>query len=132
MAWSKTSRIEWDLMQLSMACPLSIYDAQNVVIVKGLKLPAGYNASTTNLFLNVPPDYPLSPPGIDPYPVFLPAGLKYHSRTPNDYHENRQPNFTPPGWGSWAWFCFQDITWDPRRDNFIRFIEMVRADLSSP
>ena len=98
----------------------------------GVKLPPGYNLAVTSVLVEIPSDYPLSPPGIGGNRVYVSPWLRFRSRTIRDVHPDRTPSYLTPGSGPWAWWCYQEIRWYPVRDNLIRFMEMFRADLTNP
>ena len=132
MCRSKTIRMGRHLRDLSRALPLWVDDVDAFFIVSGLKLPPGYNVSHTDTLIELPPDYPLSPPGVGDYRVYLPPSLRFNRRKLKDLHEERTPNFDTPGFGPWAWFCYEYVGWSPECDDLIKFVEMVRADMTSP
>ena len=74
--------LERHLRDLSQAFGLWIADDDTFVIVSGLKLPPGYNECETDLLIELPLDYPLSPPGIGDNHVYLPTRLRRGSRWP--------------------------------------------------
>ena len=123
---------ERHLRALSAAFPLWVGDDDEFVIVSGMKLPPGYNESSTNLLIDLPSDYPFSPPGVGDNRVYLPPTLRLRRRKLKDLHEDRTPGFSTPGFGPWAWFCYERVDWSPQRDDLITFVEMVRADLTNP
>jgi hypothetical protein len=124
-------RLERDLRCLSRAFPLWIGDDDKFVVVSGLKLPPGYNYSTTDLLIEIPDSYPVTPPGVANH-VFINPHLRLHGRELEDLHTYTTPKFDTPGFGPWAWLCYEHIDWWPERDDLIKFVEMVRADLSKP
>ena len=128
--WRNMTRLEQDLRSLSRAFRLWIDDDYSFVVAGGVKLPPGYNMSYTNLLLELPADYPVSPPGVGDSAVYLPPTLRLHGRRLKDLHEFRSPEFDTPGFGEWAWWCYEYVDWSPVRDNLIKFVEMVRADLT--
>ncbi|MGD1020127.1 MAG: E2/UBC family protein [Verrucomicrobiia bacterium] len=126
------SRLERDLLNLSRAFPLQVDDGYAFVLVSGLKLPPGYNRPSTDMLLELPADYPICPPGVGGSYVYLPPALRFHGRRLDDLHEDHLPTFYPAKVGSWAWFCYEYVAWSPHRDDLIKFVEMVRADLTKP
>ena len=74
----------------------------------------------------MPRDYPLCPPGIGTH-TYVSPDLQFNGRQLRDVHAG-----VTPGWGRWAWLCYQSIHWDPHRDDLVTFMEMVRADLTNP
>jgi len=121
-----TPRLEDDLRAASRAYPLSVSEDRRWVTVHRFKLPPGYRRSTTDILMEIPRDYPCTPPGVSTH-IYIDASLRFHGRKLRDVYEG-----VNPGWGNWAWFCYHSIKWDPRRDDLIRFLEMVRADLTEP
>ena len=124
--------LEEHITRLSKLFPLWIGETPQIVVVGGIKLPPGYNRTLTQLLIEIPSDYPLSPPGIGTYRVFVYSNLKYRGLMLRDMHTNRQPDYKTPGFGPWAWWCYETIKWNPRRDNLTTFVGMVRADLTNP
>ncbi|HUX00694.1 MAG: E2/UBC family protein [Phycisphaerae bacterium] len=115
------------LQILSVAYSLTISDDYRWVIVHDFLVPPGYNWSYIDVLVEIPWDYPCSPLGVGGSHVFVPPDLRYRGRTLRDLH----PEITP-GWGRWAWFCYERVAWDPYRDNLVTFLETVRADLTYP
>jgi hypothetical protein len=120
------------LRDLSLACRVWLAGDQKYVILGGVNLPPGYNRSQIDILVEIPRDYPLSPPGVGEHNVFVPPSIRFQGRTPKYLHEGTHPSYSTPGFGPWAWWCYQRIDWDPLRDNLIKFLEMVRADLTDP
>lgn len=123
-------RLERDLRNLSRAFPLWIADDYEFVVVGGIKLPPGYFPGKTDLLVEIPEDYPIAPPGVGRR-VYVNPHLQFRGRELDDLHPNTTPDFATPGFGPWAWFCYQHIEWWPERDDLIKFVEMVRADLTN-
>lgn len=119
------------LAELSHHYPVWIDDDDKFVIVE-IGLPPGFDYVWTNLLIEIPPDYPVSPPGIGNYRVFVPPWLTYRGRKLKDIHPNQSPSFETPEFGPWAWLCYEDVRWYPSRDDLLTFVEMVRSDLSNP
>jgi hypothetical protein len=115
------------LRDLSLAYPLSIADDYCYVIVSHFLLPPGFNCRRTEVLIELPDGYPISPPGVGDSHVYMRPHLRYHNRLLDDLHTS-----ITPGWGDWAWLCYQWISWDAHNDNLITFLEMVRADLTDP
>lgn len=95
------------------------------LLLKDYTVPPGYNWQLIDILSEIPPDYPESPLGVGDSRVYVPSGLKFHGRTPPDYHEGIGPK-------GWAWWCYESIDWDPCRDNLITFFEIVRAHMTNP
>ncbi len=119
------------LIELSRKYPLWLADDDSFVIVEIL-LPPGFNYLRTKLLIEIPSDYPVSPPGIGNCHAYVAPSLMYCGRTLKDIHPAQHPSFETPGFGPWAWFCYRTIRWYPARDSLLTFVEMVRADLTSP
>jgi hypothetical protein len=126
-----TPRLERDLVHLSVASPLWI-NQDNRLVIAVLNLPPRFNRSSTELLLQIPADYPLSPPGVGSNRVYVHPDLRFDGRKLADLHEGRAPDFATPGHGPWAWLCYHEVRWAPERDDLVKFIEMVRADLTQP
>lgn len=120
------------LQILSHACPLLIDERGDFVIVGEVRLPDGYNWDAIPLLIEIPDDYPFSPPGIGDNRVYVPANLRFRGRELRDLHDRATPSIETPGHGPWAWWCYETIRWDPTRDTLITFVEMIRADMKDP
>ena len=112
---------------LSAAYPLRVRNDYGCIVVREFRLPPGFNRPRTEVLMGIPSDYPCSPPGIGKHRIYVPRDLRYRGRRLADLHSE-----TTPGWGSWAWLCYQWIKWNPHRDNLLSLMEMVRADLTNP
>lgn len=115
------------LRALSRAYDVAFDDDLRWFIAHQFRLPPGFDRYETSVLVTLPRGYPVSPPGIGKSGVFLPSSLRFQAQQLRDLHES-----DPPDPGEWAWFCYEYIKWDPRRDNLITFLEMVRADLTDP
>ncbi|MDA1278409.1 MAG: hypothetical protein O2960_30830 [Verrucomicrobia bacterium] len=132
MSCPSFSRLERDLGELSHAFQLWIDEDNEFVVVSGVRLPPGYNTRQIDVLIELPDDYPFSPPGVADSPVYLPPNLRFRGRALDDLHKFRTPCCETPGFGPWAWFCYEDVQWSPENDNLIKFLEMIRADLTNP
>ncbi len=115
-----------DLRSLSYVYPVALDDDYESIIVKDFNLPQGYNYDSISILLDLPLDYPESPPGVGEAEVYVPRGLLFKGRKPEDYHENSGPT------EKWAWWCYESIDWNPCTDDFITFFEMLRAHMTNP
>lgn len=115
---------------LSLAYTLSVDDHWRWLVVEDFNLPWGYNHSQIQVLIELPNDYPLSPPGVGSSGIFLPRSIRYHDRELRDLHPRTRPRVRCRG--KWAWFCYQWIHWDPMWDDLVKLLEMVRADLTNP
>ena len=115
------------LRELSLACSIVASRDLSVVIIQDVKLSPGWNRSQTQMLVQIPEDYPLSPPGTAGSYIYVEAGLRFGGRRPADYTEGHR--FAGI---KWAWWCYENIGWDPLRDNLVTLLERVRADLSNP
>ena len=118
--------LEADVRDLSRAYRVELDDDYENLVVTNFHLPPGYNRSKVPVLLELPSDYPESPPGVGSSRVYVPRGLRFRGRTPEDYHENSGPD------GKWAWWCYSWIEWDPCRDNLVTFFELLRAHMTNP
>ncbi len=122
--------LEDDLLALSYAYNVALDDDCRHLFVRNFNLPPGYNFSTIPVLLEIPHDYPESPPGVGGSHLFLPRGLEYQGRKPRDFHKDIGPRHDSSH--RWGWWCYERIDWDPCRDNLITFCELVRADMTNP
>ena len=127
MGLQNSSILLRDLRDLSSVTRVLASQDLDRIIVDKVLLPPGWNRPHTRMLVEIPEDYPFSPPGVDPSRIFLETGLRFKGRVPTDYHEG----YRIDGYG-WAWLCYQSIDWQTQRDNLISLLERVRADLSKP
>lgn len=123
--------LDRDLVQLSRHFPLWLDDDYRYVIVQQVKLPPGYDRDYIDLLVELPPDYPASPPGIGDNRIYMPPDVTFRGQRLRDLHSGK-PKASPLGFGPWAWLCYEAIHWDPMSDELITLIEMIRADLTDP
>lgn len=116
-----------DLNLIAEAYYVNTSDDWRYVQVEGFLLPPGYNYQYTEVLITVPRDYPLSPPGVGNSPVYLRPDLRFQGRVLKDLHAGRTP-----GWGPWAWCCYEHISWNASHDDLVTFLEMLRANLTNP
>jgi len=119
--------LEEHLRVLSYGYSVEVTDDLSIIIARDFKLPPGWNQLVCPVLLEIPEDYPFAVPGRDSR-LYLPTGLRFQGRCPSDYHED-DLFVDRPGW---AWWCYQDISWDPSEDNLVRLLEMLRTDLTHP
>jgi len=131
--WAEQKRrLERDLRNCRGRSRLQVDDDYAFVVVSGLKLPPGYNCSSTDATPRTACGLSNEPTGVGGSHVYLPPALRFHGRRLDDLHEDCQPTFCPPRARRWA--CSVTNTWigRPHRDDLIKFVEMVRADLTKP
>ena len=75
-------KLQQDLQDLSQYYDLWIDDWYRFVIIRGMNLPPGYNYATTDVLLELPSDYPVSPPGQGKYSVMINVNLRFRGRLP--------------------------------------------------
>lgn len=117
-------RLRNDLMALSYVYLVAIDDDYKHVIVRDFQLPPGYNYDSIAVMLELPTDYPESPPGVGSAMVFVPSALRFHGKKPEDFHEHGGPT------SDWAWWCYERIDWNPCKDDLISFFELLRAHMT--
>lgn len=115
------------IRRLSFFYPVAADDALRFIVVRSFRLPSGYSTSSTSVLLSIPEDYPLSPPGLRNAKIYIPADLRYCGQELKDVHED-----VTPEWGNWSWFCYERICWNPKRDDLLVILELVRMNLTDP
>ena len=118
-------RLKEDIKALSYSFSVVVDDDYSSIIVKNFNLPPGYNRGQIPVLLELPSDYPESPPGVGSAMVYVPDDLRFNGRKPNDFHDGN-------GADGWAWWCYEWIAWNPKRDNLITFFELLRAHMTNP
>jgi len=124
---SCSSRLKNDLLMLTVGYTIAIHEDYKWFIAKEFKLPPGYNYCLTDVLIEIPDGYPCSPPGVGASHIYLSPKLRFKGQKLPYLHE-----YTTPGWGEWAWYCFESIQWDPVRDDLVNFLEIIRTELSNP
>ncbi len=114
------------LRLLSIAYPVSITDDDAWLIIHGFMLPPGFNCTHSDVLLEVPTDYPLTPPGVAAR-LYVRPDLRYQGHVIKSFYVKDLPR-----WGKWGWLCYRGIRWDPCSDNLVTLMEMIRADLTKP
>lgn len=75
------------------------------VKIPNYPLPSGWNKDSTDVAFQIPPGYP----GAHPYGIYVPTGLCYQDKQPQNYTVNNNPSFE----GSWGIFSWQQDNWKP-------------------
>jgi hypothetical protein len=122
--------LEDDVRDLSYAYEVALDDDCQHLFVRNFNTPPGYNLSIIPVLLELPSDYPESPPGVGGSHLFLPKGLRYRHHRLQDFHEEVGPLGNSEG--QWGWWCYERIDWDPCQDNLITFFELLRTDMTNP
>jgi len=53
-------------------------------------------------------------PGISPYGIYVPTGITFNGKTPDNYKEPAKP--PPPFDGAWGVFSWEASSWNPSAD----------------
>jgi len=114
------------LRVMSLGYPLSISDDRKWLVVHGFRLPPGYNRTHTDVLIEIPEDYPLTPPGVATVLCVAPD-LLYQGHVLQSYDVR-----DVPGLGRWGYLCYRGIRWRPCSDNLVTLTEMLRVDLTNP
>jgi len=121
-----SQKLRNDLRNLSYVYTVAFDEDKQAVVVRNFNLPPGYNCHIIPILLQIPDDYPESPPGVGSARVYVPADLRFEGRKPEDFHEHSGPT------RDWAWWCYERIDWNPCKDDLITFFELLRAHLTNP
>ena len=106
------------------------------VCVHGLALPGtttskwtdheGRVIVETSVLIDIPYDFPLSPPGIGySHPtraIHLPR-ISYNGSPMKDLYECAHD--------PWCWLCFQSMRWDLEQDDLLSLLALVEASVSA-
>ncbi len=115
-----------DVAKLMCAYDVTFSDDYGTLYIYDFQMPPGWNKKQIQMEITIPSDYPISPPGVGDSELYIPNGLRYKGKKPADYYEKR------PHDRSKAWWCYQSLSWEPEKDDFIAFLEMVRAHMTNP
>jgi len=91
--------------------------------IENFRTPPRYMPVQTKVLMMIPPDYPQTPPGLGHHNVYLRKGLRRVDGQSIQHHY-REVVYCKKGccdlspWG-WYWWCFKDIKWDPRLNDFL-------------
>ncbi len=103
-------------------------------MVNGVALPDDFNLCSTSMLMVLPPDYPVTPPGLGHHAIYLREGLSKRGYRLDHYYDHNihcscgQCDLSKYGW--W-WYCFKGIPgWDPRYHDLVNIVRMVQLALS--
>ncbi len=65
------------IKDLSHRFPVDAQTDYSSILVRGFETPPGYNLSRIDVRLELPEDYPASPPGVSPSYVYVPAKFAF-------------------------------------------------------
>ena len=97
------------------------------ILLSQVPLPAGWDRSSTDVLVVIPPGYPATPPDN----FFVPVGFRLNSgQSPSNYSESQTINGT-----QWGQFSFHAQEWNPAAsiedgDNLSTFMVAVTQRLS--
>ena len=117
--------LEKHMSKLAHFFRFSLAEDYSILIIRDFQLPPGFNRKITPVWIEIPKDYPESPPGVGDSRVYVPKGLEFRGRIPNDYHPHKGPR-------GWAWWCYESIDWDPCKDDLLVFCELLRTHMTNP
>lgn len=65
-------------------------------------------------------------PGVSPYGIYVPVGIKFNGKSPKNYKEPAKPS--PPFDGEWGVFSWEAAAWHPSADpqkghNLLNWVE---------
>jgi len=106
-------RVKIEIEMLRARYPdLQVSPDERWFLVPSYPLPPGWKLSSTNIAFQIPVGYP----GTPPYGIYVPVGLLFQEKRPNNYTEPApsQPPFT----GRWGIFSWQpkDGKWFSKAD----------------
>lgn len=95
-------RIDAELSLIRTRYPDVDYaEAGDWVRVPSYALPEGWNRSATDVAFQIPTGYP----GVPPYGIYVPSGLRFQGARPDNYTEPASAQL--PYAGNWAMFSWQ-------------------------
>ena len=80
------------------------------VLVPGYALPDGWSPSPADVAFIIREGFP----GVSPYGIYVPSGLRYNGKNPNNYSEPAPTQ--PPFGGTWGIFSWEAVDWRPTAD----------------
>lgn len=118
-------RTENDIREVSYRYPVSYDDSTNAIAVHGVMLGPGYTPSSIDIMIEMPHDYPLTPPGVGAWSIYLPAELRFRGKHIKDLHPRSEHRFNR----RWSWFCYTNIEWSVYDDTLLTLLGRIQADL---
>lgn len=115
------ARLATDLAAVAAVLPIEASRDGRWMLSRYFPLPRGFNSTTTRLLLPIPQLYPQAPPCA----VYLSPDVRLHDRPLPNLYPDRGPT------REWAWLCMYPQSWDPCRDSLVRFLDLVRTELSN-
>lgn len=130
---SEEERILLEILLLNHVFDEIEYDSDNFlwVCIHDFRLPEGFNKDGGELLIELPPNYPFSPPKN----CFLDRTVRtsggkeirehyYPNESYNKYYEK-----------GWAWFCFHITSWKAKEDvmesdNLLTFVDLAHLALA--
>jgi len=106
-------RVKIEIEMLRARYPdLQVSPDERWVLVPSYPLPPGWKLSSTSVAFQIPVGYP----GTPPYGIYVPVGLLFQEKRPNNYTEPAASQ--PPFAGNWGIFSWQpqDSKWFSRAD----------------
>lgn len=124
-------RIMRELELLQKYYPEVVFQPQGLWFhIPSYTLPEGWSKDTTDIAFQIKKTYP----GAPPYAFYIPSGLMYNDKSPNNYVANaqNQPPFAGK-WGCVSWSCSPD--WKPKADlltgsNLLNWVNSFRDRFS--
>ncbi len=108
------------------------------VFITDFLLPPEYSPRTTNIIINLPDNYPLTPPGISSsVGIYFRANLKRNGReltcSRDAFHGTCGHCPERMKVKGWAWWCFARFEgWDPTKDDLVKIILILKDTIENP
>lgn len=102
-------RIDLELALLRGVYPDVAYNDRWVLVPK-YPLPPGWSSGVSDTAFFIRDGFP----GVSPYGIYVPAGLRFNGATPNNYAE--PAGTQPPFGGTWGIFSWEAVEWHPTAD----------------
>ena len=77
------------------------------VLIPNYPLPPGWSVSASNVAFFIRQGFP----GVSPYGIYVPMGLRFNGAKPNNYDDNAGTQ--PPFGGTWGVFSWEAADWRP-------------------
>lgn len=93
-----------------------------VIVIPGVKLPAGWNQPATNVKFIVPAGFPLA--ALDCF--WTSPDLRLLSGALPQNAQIQDPPPTIPGGGPHLWFSWHVASWNPGRDTLLTYMRVIQ------
>ena len=116
-------RVVEDCLTLGNAFSVEVDSDLQWTIIEDFLTPLAYSPDFIPVLMKIPPDYPLTPPGLGHYNIYVREGLRRDDGKMIDHYYRSAVHCTKGccdlSSKGWYWWCFEEIRWDPRINDLL-------------